>query len=295
MNLSNTVPHKSHIQAILLLLTAATLWSFGGVLIKLIEWNPLAIAGMRSAIAGLFLLLFLRKPKISFSKVQLACAIAYACTVIAYVVGNKLTTAANVILLQYTAPIYVALFGSWFLNERAHLFDWVVILISIGGMVLFFLDELTFGGLWGNVISVFSGITFGAMILLLRKQKSGSPLESVLLGNMLVALVMLPFMFESMPDMRSWMGLGLLGTFQLGLSYVLYSIAIKRVTALEGILVPIIEPVLNPVWVFLLVGERPGPWAIAGGIVIFVTISIRSVIPVYQGVAKVRIQSKNTG
>jgi drug/metabolite transporter (DMT)-like permease len=108
----------------------------------------------------------------------------------------------------------------------------------------------------------------------------------VLLGNILVAVVMLPFMFESMPDMRSWFGLGLLGTFQLGLSYVVYSMAIKRVTALEGVLVPIIEPVLNPVWVFLSIGESPGPWAIAGGIVIFVTISIRSVIPVYQGGAK---------
>jgi drug/metabolite transporter (DMT)-like permease len=294
MNLSNTVQQRSHIQAVLLLLTAAILWSFGGVLIKLIVWNPLAISGMRSAIAGLFLFLFLRKPRITFSKVQIACAVAYACTTTAYVVGNKLTTAANVILLQYTAPIYVALFGSWFLNERARLFDWVVIFISLGGMVLFFLDELTFGGLWGNVISVFSGITFGAMILLLRKQKSGSPLESVLLGNILVALVTLPFMFESMPDMRSWMGLSLLGTFQLGLSYVLYSIAIKRVSALEGVLVPIVEPVLNPLWVFLLVGERPGPWAIAGGIVIFVTISIRSVIPVYQGTSEMESQSQNT-
>jgi len=288
METSNTSSQKSHIQAVLLLLTAATLWSFGGVLIKLIEWNPIAIAGMRSAIAGLFIFLYLRKPKITFSKVQLACAIAYACTTTAYVVGNKLTTAANVILLQYTAPIYVALFGSWFLNERAHLFDWAVIFISLGGMVLFFLDELTFGTLWGNVISVCSGITFGAMSLLLRKQKSGSPLESVLLGNMLVALVTLPFMFESRPDMRSWMGLGLLGTFQLGLSYVLYSIAIKRVTALEGVLIPIIEPVLNPIWVFLLVGEIPGSWAIAGGIIIFVTITIRSIIPIYRGATKAR-------
>jgi drug/metabolite transporter (DMT)-like permease len=291
MNLTNTSSQKSHIQAVLLLLTAATLWSFGGVLIKLIEWNPLAIAGMRSAIAGLFIFLFLRKPKISFSKVQLACAVAYALTTTAFVVGNKLTTAANVILLQYTAPIYVALFGSWFLNERARLFDWVVILICLAGMLLFFLDELTFGGLWGNVVSIFSGITFGAMILLLRKQKSGSPLESVLLGNMLVALVMLPFMFKSMPDGRSWVGLGLLGTFQLGLSYVLYSIAIKRVSALQGVLVPIIEPVLNPIWVFLLVGERPGSWAIAGGIIIFVTVSIRSFFPVYREAGKFRSQS----
>jgi drug/metabolite transporter (DMT)-like permease len=150
MNLSNAVSQKSHIQAVLLLLTAAVLWSFGGVLIKLIVWNPLAIAGMRSVIAGLLIFLFLRKPRLTFSKVQIACAIAYACTTTGFVVGNKLTTAANVILLQYTAPIYVALFGSWFLNERAHLFDWVVILICMGGMVLFFLDELTFGRLWGT-------------------------------------------------------------------------------------------------------------------------------------------------
>jgi drug/metabolite transporter (DMT)-like permease len=286
MNLSNAVSQKSHIQAVLLLLTAAVLWSFGGVLIKLIVWNPLAIAGMRSAIAGLLLILFLRKPKLTFSKVQIACAIAYACTTSLFVVGNKLTTAANVILLQYTAPIYVALFGSWFLNERTHLFDWVVILICLGGMVLFFLDELTFGGFWGNMIAIFSGITFAAMILLLRKQKSGAPLESILLGNILVAVVMLPFMFKSMPDTRSWIGLGLLGVFQLGLSYVLYSMAIKQVTALEGVLIPVIEPVLNPVWVFLLVGERPGAWAIAGGIIIFITISIRSIIPVYQGRVK---------
>lgn len=286
MDLSDNISQKSHIQAVLLLLTAAVLWSFGGVLIKLIAWSPLGIAGMRSAIAGLFIFLFLRKSKISFSKVQIACAIAYACTTTGFVVGNKLTTAANVILLQYTAPIYVALFGSWFLNERAHLFDWMVILICMGGMVLFFLDELTFGGLWGNVISIFSGITFAAMILLLRKQKSGEPLESILLGNILVALVMLPFMFESMPDTQSWIGLGLLGMFQLGLSYVLYSMAIKRVTALEGVLIPVVEPVLNPVWVFLLIGERPGSWAIAGGIIIFVTISIRSIIPVYQGRAR---------
>jgi drug/metabolite transporter (DMT)-like permease len=283
MNISDIVSQKSHIQALLLLLTAAVLWSFGGVLIKLIVWNPLAIAGMRSAIAGLLIFLFLRKPRLTFSKVQIACAIAYACTTTGFVVGNKLTTAANVILLQYTAPIYVALFGSWFLNERAHLFDWVIILICMGGMVLFFLDELTLGGLWGNLISIFSGITFAAMILLMRKQKSESPLESVLLGNILVALAMLPFMFESMPDTRSWIGLGLLGMFQLGLSYILYSMAIKRVSALEGVLVPVVEPVLNPLWVFLLVGERPGPWAIAGGIIIFVTISIRSIIPVYQG------------
>jgi drug/metabolite transporter (DMT)-like permease len=98
--------------------------------------------------------------------------------------------------------------------------------------------------------------------------------------------MMLPFMFESMPDTRSWIGLGLLGMFQLGLSYVLYSMAIKQVTALEGVLIPVVEPVLNPLWVFLLVGERPGAWAIAGGIIIFITISIRSIIPVYQGRVK---------
>jgi drug/metabolite transporter (DMT)-like permease len=116
------------------------------------------------------------------------------------------------------------------------------------------------------------------MVLLLRKQKDESPLESVFWGNVLTAIVGLPFMFGSTIDASSLIGLLLLGIFQLGISYILYALAIKHVTALEAILIPVIEPILNPVWVFLVLGERPGPWAFTGGFIVLAAIVGRSVI-----------------
>ena len=265
-------------KAIGFLIATSILWSSGGLLLKMISWNPLAIAGMRSAIAAIVLLAFLRRPHMTWSSAQIGGAIAYTVTVILFVSANKLTTAANAILLQYTSPIYVALFGAWFLRERATRLDWVIILVVMGGMVLFFLDDLTTGGFWGNVCAISSGATFACFVLFMRKQKDDSPVESVLLGNILTALVGLPFMFEAMPNASSWIGLVLLGVFQLGLSHALYATAIKHVTALEAILIPVIEPILNPLWVLLIVGETPGPWAFLGGFIILFSVMVRCVV-----------------
>jgi drug/metabolite transporter (DMT)-like permease len=265
-------------KAIGFLIATAVLWSSGGLLIKWVSWNPIAIAGARSAIAALFLLVVFRRPHITWSPIQVSGAIAYTVTVISFVVATKLTTAANAILLQYTAPIYIALFGAWFLGERATRLDWIAILVVIGGMVLFFLDDLTIGGFWGNVCALSSGVTFAGFVLLMRKQKSDSPLESVLLGNILTALIGVPFMFRATPSASSWVGLVLLGVFQMGLSYALYSMAIKHVTAVEAILIQTVEAVLNPVWVFLLMGETPGPWAFLGGFIVLVSVTVRCVI-----------------
>ena len=265
-------------KAIGFLIVTAILWSSAGLLLKMISWNPIAIAGMRSAIGAIVLLAFLRRPHITWSSAQIGGAIAYAVTVILFVSANKLTTAANAILLQYTSPIYVALFGAWFLRERATRLAWVIILIVMGGMVLFFLDDLTTGGFWGNVCAISSGVTFACFVLFMRKQKDDSPVESVLLGNILTALVGLPFMFEAIPNASSWIGLVLLGVFQLGLSHALYATAIKHVTALEAILIPVIEPILNPLWVLLIVGETPGPWAFLGGLIILFSVTVRCVV-----------------
>jgi drug/metabolite transporter (DMT)-like permease len=112
----------------------------------------------------------------------------------------------------------------------------------------------------------------------MRKQKNESPLETIILGNLITGLVGLPFMFESMPNALSWFGLIFLGLVQLGLSYVLYSEAIKHVTALEAILIPGIEPILNPIWVFLILGEAPGKWALVGGFIVLISVTIRCVI-----------------
>ena len=263
-------------QAVGFLLGAAVLWSFGGLLIKLISWNPLAIAGARSAIASLVFLAFLRHPRFTWSRAQIGGAVAYAATVVLFVAANKLTSAANAILLQYTAPVYVALFGAWFLGERTTWRDWVTIIAVLGGISLFFLDRLSFNGLWGNVLALLSGLSFACLVLFLRGQKSGSPFESILLGNLLTALIGLPFMISSEPpSAASLLPLLMLGLFQLGLSYILYIAAIKHVTALEAILIPVLEPLLNPIWVFLAIGEAPGRWALFGSLIVLGAITGR--------------------
>jgi len=269
-------------KAIGFLVVTAVLWSSGGLLIKWISWNPIAIAGMRSVVAALVLLVALRRPNLTWSSAQIGGAIAYAVTVTLFVLANKLTTAANAILLQYTSPIYVALFGAWFLGERATRLDWTTIFVVIGGMALFFLDDLTIGGFWGNVCAISSGVTFACFVLFMRKQKNDSPLESVFLGNILTALIGFPFMFEAMPSASSWVGLMLSGVLQLGLSHVLYSAAIKHVTALEAILISVIEPILNPLWVLLIMGEAPGPWAFLGGFIVLVSVTIRYVVTAFE-------------
>jgi drug/metabolite transporter (DMT)-like permease len=266
-------------RSIILLVITAILWSLGGVLIKSIKLNPVAIAGIRSAIATVVLLIVIKKPKITWSFPQIGAALAYSGTVILFVMANKTTTAANAILLQYTAPIYVALFGAWFLKEKTKIFDWVIIFIVLGGMALFFLDHLSTSGILGNILAAASGVCFGFLAIFMRMQKDGSPLESVLLGNILTAVIGIPFMFNSALTAQGWSMLLIMGVVQLGIPYILYSMAIKHVTALEAILIPIIEPILNPVWVFLMLGEIPGTWAIIGGIIVVAAVTLRCVLP----------------
>jgi drug/metabolite transporter (DMT)-like permease len=272
----------SRVRAVILLVATAVLWSTGGLLIKLIPWHPVAIAGARSAVAALLFLVVLRKPKWTGSSAQIGGAVAYAATVILFVSATKMTTAANAILLQYTAPVYVALFGAWFLKERTSRADWVTVTVVIGGMALFFLDDLTPGNLLGNIMAMLSGISFAALALCLRKQKNDSPLESVLFGNILTALVSLPFLF-SQPQLNlpGWTAVAVLGIFQLGLSYILYTTAVRYVTALDAILIPVVEPVLNPIWVLLFIGEIPGPWALTGGVVVLLTVTARCLLPLF--------------
>jgi drug/metabolite transporter (DMT)-like permease len=267
-------------RAIIFLLLSAILWSSGGLFIKLVSWNPVAISGLRSFIAALVLLAYVRRPHFTGSFPQIGGAMAYGVTVTLFVIATKLTTAANAILLQYTAPVYVAFLGSWTLKERVLWFDWLIVLTVIGGMTLFFLDHLAPGNLPGNLFAILSGFSFAAFVLFMRKQKNESPVETVLLGNLLSGLFGLPFMFGAMPSALSWLGLIFLGVVQLGLSYVFYSEAIKHVSALEAILIPGIEPILNPVWVFFILGETPGKWALVGGFVVLMSVTIRSLIAV---------------
>ncbi|HHU52339.1 MAG TPA: DMT family transporter [Firmicutes bacterium] len=276
--MTETVQTSIQRRAVLLLFLTAVLWSLGGLLIKLVNWSAMAIAGMRSAIAAVVLWVYLRRPRFDWSFAQLGGAAAYSSTVVLFVLANKMTTAANAIILQYTAPIYVALFGSWFLGERATKGDWLTILTVMGGMALFFLDDLSPGNFYGNLLAILSGMSFAAMVLFLRKQKTGSPLESVFLGNIITAGLGLPFYFQSPPEVTGWIGLLLLGVFQLGFSYIFYTLAVTRVTALQAVLIPVLEPLLNPVWVLLFIGETPGPWAIIGSLTVLAAVTLRCLV-----------------
>jgi drug/metabolite transporter (DMT)-like permease len=252
-----------------LLLLTALLWSLGGVLIKSIDWEPMAIAAGRSAIAIPVLLAWAGRPRFTFSSAQIGGAIGYAATVALFVFATRMTTAANAIFLQYTAPIYVAIIGRWYLGERPLPIDWWVIAVALCGIALFFLDRLTPFGLWGNVAALASGLAFASAVIFLRKEKTASPINIIILGNTIVAVAGAPFLFHAPFHEPSvlWLLL-LLGVVQLGLSYVLYTEAIKHVTALEAMLIPLLEPVLNPLWVLLALGERPGRWAILGAVLV---------------------------
>jgi drug/metabolite transporter (DMT)-like permease len=256
---------------------AAVLWSSGGLLIKYVTWNPLAISGVRSAVAAVLLLAVIRRPDLHFSFPRVGGALCYASAVILFVAATKLTTAANAILLQYTAPVYTALFSGPFLGERVSRRDWIAVGAVLGGIALFFLDRLTPGGYLGNMMALVSGVAIAWLGLFLRVQRRGSNMESLLLGNLIAAAAGIPFMFSGSPGPGDWAALGVLGLLQIGVSYLLYAWAIRRVRALDAMLIITIEPILNPVWVFLFLGERPGPWALAGGAVVIGTVLLRAV------------------
>jgi drug/metabolite transporter (DMT)-like permease len=218
------------------------------------------------------------RPKFTWSWTQIGAALAYFGTVSLFVIANDRTTAANAIFLQYTAPIYVALLGGWFLGEKTRRIDWLCIGLALFGIALFFRDDFDARGLLGIIVALASGVSFAAMVMLLRRQKDASPESSLLLGNLFTAAVGLPFGLGHNLSGNEWAILGILGAVQLGIPYILYSIAIKRVTALEAILIPMLEPILNPIWVALARGEVPGAWSLVGGGLVLGAVLIRGLM-----------------
>jgi drug/metabolite transporter (DMT)-like permease len=263
-------------RALLLLAATALIWSSGGLAIKLVDLHPLALTGVRSALSALTLaLIFRTRLSFALTPARVCAAVSYAGLLISNVAATKLTTSANAILLAYTAPVYVALLAPRLLGERTRASDWLFIAVVLAGMVLFFLDRLSPQGLTGNLVAVGSGLCYAAFTLSMRAQKDASPVESVLLGHGLTALVGLPFLVYGLPDASGWLGLAYLGVVQQGLSLVLYVWCIKRLGALEAILIMTLEPILNPVWVALGVGELPGFWATVGGLVVLFAVTLR--------------------
>jgi drug/metabolite transporter (DMT)-like permease len=271
-------PGSARGKALLALTACALLWSTGGLLIKIVTWNPFAIAGARSLIGGLLILAVNRHPRFTWSFPQIAGAVCYAGCMVCFVAANKLTTAANAILLQYTAPLYAAVLGWVFLREKATALDWAAIVVVLGGMVLFFMDKLGAGGMAGNILAIVSGVFFAGSMVALRWQKDGSPLESILLSHAITFLIAVPFFWGPAPSLPSVAGLALLGIFQIGIPSFLLTYGVRQVTALQTLLTAVLEPIFNPIWVFLFVGEVPGRRALIGGAIILAAVTARSVL-----------------
>ncbi len=262
----------------LLLALTALLWSSGGLAIKQIAWSPMTITGLRSGLAALVLAAFLGGRALRLpGRIGLLGAAAYAAMLCSNVAATKLTTAANAILLAYTAPIYVALAAPRLLGEPTRRADWLMVAACLGGMALFFLDRLGPGGLAGNLLAVGTGLSYAAFTLCMRAERDADPLAVAFLGHCLTFLAGLPFLLASAPPPSgAWPWLLHLGVAQQGLSLLLYAWCIRRLGALQAILIMTLEPILNPVWVALGYGELPGPFALAGGCVVLAAVTGRA-------------------
>jgi len=260
--------------AVGLLVLCAVLWSTGGILIKWLPGPAFAIAGVRSTIAAVVLLLALREWPGRWSWWLGSGALAGAASMLGFVVATKLTTAANAIFLVYTAPLYVALLSPWVLHEPIRRGDWLTLLLALLGLGCFGVEQLTLAGWVGNLCALGSGLATAWLVVCLRKA-AAAPLPILVLANLLVAIAGLPFLDVVRLAPVHWGILLVAGVGQLGVSTVLYGKAIPHVRAIEAIVIPMIEPVLNPFWVWLLVGEVPSGWALLGGTMVVGAVTAR--------------------
>lgn len=279
-------------QAVFLMIAAAFLWSLGGLFIKLVDWHPLVIAGIRSGIAGMVMYAFSGKLPKTFSKATWYGAFCYVLLASSFIAANKLTTSTNAIMLQFTAPIWLALIATFVLKQPIKKRDALVIVAVMFGIVLFFVGDLSYGKMLGNLLGIFAGIIYAVMITIMKENPQANPLHMTLLGSGLLCLVGIPFAFLYPPTLTvlSLSGIIILGVFQLGLGYVFFTKALPHVSTLDAVIIPVIEPLFNPLWVLLFMGEKPGPYALVGGTVVIFTIVWKEVMDTRDKVRLKRIR-----
>jgi drug/metabolite transporter (DMT)-like permease len=269
------------------IVVAALLFSTGGLAIKACSLNAWQVAGFRSGIAALVLLM-LPVARSGWSWRTMLVALPYGTTVILFTLANKMTTAANAIFLQDTAPLYVLLLGPWLLAERIRGPDVPFMLALACGMLLLFADAGTPAvtapqPVLGNALATIAGLTWALTLLGLRwlARRGGADgseaLTGAAAGNVVAALIALPLALPvSASTPADWLMVFYLGVFQIGLAYLLISAALPHVAALEISLLLLLEPVLSPIWAWLALGEAPGALAVAGGAVILLATALRA-------------------
>lgn len=231
----------------------------------------------RSSIAAItiFIVSAIRKKEIKYEKdlISNLCAISFAGILILFVTSNKLTTSANAIFLQFTAPIYLLFLEPVFLKTKFDKKSLITIFICVAGMVLFFFGKLEVGNIWGNIIAILSGVSFAFFSLFLKWKKqlhqNQNTINNVIMGNILVAFFCFPFIYNKLAisTADTWILL-YMGVIQIGVSYIIFNEGIKYVSATESMIIAMLEAIFNPIWVFLGVGEKPSAFAVAGGVII---------------------------
>jgi drug/metabolite transporter (DMT)-like permease len=263
-------------RGVLLVAGAALLWSTAGVGIKAIDDPPLKVVFFRSAVAAVVLLLHFR-PRLRITPGFLAGLLCYTACLITFVTATKWTTAANAIFLQYTGVIWVLLLSPLVVKEPLRARDAAAIAVAFAGMALFFLGRFDARGRAGDVVALLSGLFFAGLVLSLRRERGVGAEAVVAWGNVVTALAVLPFVAPDLSlSVRSAAVFLFLGVFQLAGAYALFVRGIRYVTATEASLIGMLEPIANPLWVFLFLGERPALMALVGGIVVLGAIAWRT-------------------
>jgi drug/metabolite transporter, DME family len=282
--------NQTRFPPVALVLAAVLLWSTGGLFIKMTSLDAFAVNAGRSLFAALTVAIFTYKKGLRLDKFTLLTSFLYAGTLSCFVYANKTTTAANAIFLQYTAPIYILILTPFVLKEKFRFRDLITVAFCLAGMSLFFLEapsaenKLASNIFVGNLVALLSGVFFGLYFVFLRHRRSlenANPALSVFYGNLLIVLFMLPLLAQNPPQPtgNDFLAILFLGVFQIGVAYILFTKGIAEgVRSLDASIIGFVEPLLNPVWVFLFVGERPSKWAIIGGAVIIATVVAHTIL-----------------
>lgn len=266
-------------KGILSLVICASLWSTGGLFIKLVSWNAMVLASARGAIATVILWLVLCRsgyPRPLINRQTLLTGFFLGGTCLLFVTANKLTTAANAIVLQSANPIFVLLFCALFKHERISKRDASVVAIVLGGVALFFLDELSPGSMLGNILALLSAVMLAsAFVFACGSGSLHESMSGVLLGHLFSALIGLPFVFIFPPQLSATSvgAILFLGVFQLGIPYTLFAVGTRYCPPIAVSLICMLEPIFNPVWVAVFLHEIPGVAAISGGVIVIVTLA----------------------
>jgi drug/metabolite transporter (DMT)-like permease len=270
-------PAHSSVSPYLLVLGAALLWSTGGLFIKANNLTPYELSCGRALFAAATVALLTRREGFGLNVVTCVASVIYAALLLLFVIATKLTTAANAIFLQYTAPIYILLLEPLLYHERYRWQDFIVVACCLAGMSLFFVGKLRAEDVEGNLAALGSGICFAAFYLLLRHPRARrvNRASSVIYGNLLLGLLMLPALVAGAAKLsvRNIEVMAYLGIVQIGVAYTLLTLGVARgVKSLDASIIGYIEPVLNPIWVFLFLHEQPARWALVGGALIIAAV-----------------------